>query len=79
VLKQVCLYLGFYLLSSFQEVDLGITADLGVLQLLPKIVGNDSLARELAYTGRKLYADEAKELGLVRFVIGSFLSLSTRR
>jgi delta(3,5)-delta(2,4)-dienoyl-CoA isomerase len=58
---------------------LGITADLGVLQLLPKIVGNDSLARELAYTGRKLYADEAKELGLVRFVMRSFLSLSTRR
>jgi delta(3,5)-delta(2,4)-dienoyl-CoA isomerase len=47
---------------------LDITADVGVLQRFPKIVGNDSLARELAFTGRKLYADEAKELGLVRLV-----------
>ncbi|XP_076463508.1 delta(3,5)-Delta(2,4)-dienoyl-CoA isomerase, mitochondrial-like [Babylonia areolata] len=50
---------------SIKEVDIGITADLGTLQRLPKQIGNDSLARELAFTARKMYADEAKEIGLV--------------
>jgi enoyl-CoA hydratase/carnithine racemase len=33
------------------------------------VIGNDSLARELAYTARKMMADEAKEVGLVRLVM----------
>ena len=49
-----------------QEVDIGIAADLGTLQRFPKLIGNDSLARELAFTARKLYADEAKAIGFVR-------------
>ena len=49
-----------------QELDLGITADLGALQRLPKVVGNDSLLRELAYTARKFTADEALKMGMVR-------------
>jgi len=51
-----------------QEVDLGIVADVGTLQRLPKIVGNDSLARELCYTARQMNANEALSLGLVRLV-----------
>ena len=51
-----------------QEVDLGIVPDLGTLQRLPKIVGNDSIVRELCYTARQMNADEARSLGLVRFV-----------
>ena len=51
-----------------QEVDLGIVPDLGTLQRLPKIVGNDSVVRELCYTARQMNADEARSLGLVRFV-----------
>lgn len=48
-----------------QEVDLGLAADVGTLQRLPKVVGSDSLARELAYTARRLPADEALGCGLV--------------
>lgn len=51
-----------------QEVDIGLAADLGTLQRFPKIIGNDSLYRELAYTGRKFDAEEAKSIGFVRCV-----------
>jgi enoyl-CoA hydratase len=37
------------------------------LQRLPKLI-NDGMARELAYTGRKVLAAEAKEIGLVNRV-----------
>ena len=33
------------------------------------MVGNDSLVRELAYTARNMYADEALKLGLVSSVL----------
>lgn len=48
-----------------KEVDIGLTADVGVLQRLPKVIGSDSLARELCYTARKLPAGEALSCGLV--------------
>eukprot|EP00331_Platyophrya_macrostoma_P033883 CAMPEP_0176441766 /NCGR_PEP_ID=MMETSP0127-20121128/21407_1 /TAXON_ID=938130 /ORGANISM="Platyophrya macrostoma, Strain WH" /LENGTH=246 /DNA_ID=CAMNT_0017826635 /DNA_START=123 /DNA_END=863 /DNA_ORIENTATION=- len=50
---------------SIKEIDIGIVADLGTLQRLPNVVGNDSLMREFAYSGRLFGAKEAKELGLV--------------
>lgn len=50
---------------SIREVAIGMAADVGTLQRLPKIVGNDSLVRELAFTGANLPASEAKEFGLV--------------
>ena len=57
----------FHLMNVFpQEVELGIAADLGTLQRFPKIIGNDSLCRELVYTGRKFTAAEAKDIGFVR-------------
>lgn len=37
---------------SIKEVDVGLAADVGTLQRFPKIVGNQSWTRELAYTGR---------------------------
>jgi len=52
-----------------QEVDVGIVADLGTLQRLPKIVGNDSIVRELCYTARQMNASEAFSVGLVGFVV----------
>jgi delta(3,5)-delta(2,4)-dienoyl-CoA isomerase len=55
-----------------QEVDIGLAPDVGTLAYLPKITGNDSLARELTYTGRPFSASEAEKLGLVsRIVDGS--------
>ncbi|CAG9461975.1 unnamed protein product [Pedinophyceae sp. YPF-701] len=53
---------------SVKEVDLGITADLGTLQRLPRIVG-DGNARELALTCRTIDAAEALRIGLVSEVV----------
>lgn len=50
---------------QIKEVDIGLCADVGTLQRLPKVVGNESLVRELSYTARKLRAPEALRLGLV--------------
>jgi enoyl-CoA hydratase len=49
---------------SVKEIDVGLTADLGVLQRLPRLVG-DGIARELAYTGREFSSAEAEKMGLV--------------
>ena len=37
---------------SIKEVDLAIVPDVGTLQNLPWKIGNDSLFRELVFTGR---------------------------
>ena len=49
-------------------MELGIAADVGTLQRLPKVVGCHSWVRELVYTARKVEADEALKFGLVRCV-----------
>jgi enoyl-CoA hydratase/carnithine racemase len=46
------------------EVDVAITADLGTLQRLSRLIP-EGLVRELAYTGRRMDAEEALRLGLV--------------
>ncbi|XP_076988057.1 delta(3,5)-Delta(2,4)-dienoyl-CoA isomerase, mitochondrial isoform X2 [Tamandua tetradactyla] len=48
-----------------KEVDIGLAADLGTLQRLPRIIRNRSLVNELAFTARKMMADEALGSGLV--------------
>ncbi|KAI9278776.1 ClpP/crotonase-like domain-containing protein [Phascolomyces articulosus] len=48
-----------------KEVDVGLAADVGTLQRLPKVIGNSSLVRELCFTCRNMYADEAYQCGLV--------------
>tara|TARA_B100000902_G_scaffold55641_1_gene62423 strand:+ start:1445 stop:2302 length:858 start_codon:yes stop_codon:yes gene_type:complete len=52
------------------EVDIGIAADVGTLQRLPSLIPLAKV-RELAYTGRKFDAAEAKELGFVNEVYSS--------
>tara|TARA_B100001029_G_C15061313_1_gene458725 strand:- start:2707 stop:3567 length:861 start_codon:yes stop_codon:yes gene_type:complete len=47
-----------------QEINIGMAADVGTLQRLPRIIP-DSKMRELAYTGRRMLSNEAKESGLV--------------
>ena len=49
---------------SIKEIDIGMVADVGTLQRLPRLIG-DGLSRELAYTGRNLDAGEAAACGLV--------------
>lgn len=46
-----------------------MAADIGSLQRLPKLAGNDSLVRELALTGRFFDASTADRLGLVSRVV----------
>ena len=50
-----------------QEINIGITADVGTLQRLPKIIP-EGIARELAYTGDRMPAQRALEVGLVNQV-----------
>lgn len=50
---------------QIKEVDIGLAADIGTLQRFQKIVGNDSLFRELAFSGRRLTSSDALKLGLV--------------
>lgn len=52
---------------TIKEIDIGMTADVGTLQRLPKLVG-EGITRELAYTGRNLDAQEARHIGLVNRV-----------
>jgi enoyl-CoA hydratase len=52
---------------AIREVDIGMTADVGTLQRLPKLIP-DGVARELAYTGRDMDAEEARDVGLVNRV-----------
>jgi enoyl-CoA hydratase len=47
-----------------QEINLGLTADVGTLQRLPHLIPS-GMVRELAYTGRRLPAERALEIGLV--------------
>jgi enoyl-CoA hydratase len=52
---------------SIREIDIGMTADVGTLQRLPKLIA-DGVVRELAYTGRNMDAEEARELGFINRV-----------
>ncbi len=52
---------------SVREAKVAIVADLGSLQRLPAIVGAGHLA-ELAFTGKDISAERAKEIGLVNDV-----------
>jgi|TARA_Y100001970_G_scaffold293702_1_gene442482 enoyl-CoA hydratase len=49
---------------SIHEINIGMTADVGTLQRMPKLVP-EGVVRELAYTGRNMSASEAKERGFV--------------
>lgn len=49
---------------TIKEIDMGMVADLGTLQRLPKIIGEGKV-REMAYTGRNVNGKEAEKIGLV--------------
>jgi enoyl-CoA hydratase len=51
-----------------QEIHIGMAADVGVLQRLPKIVPQ-GVAREMAYTGDRMGAERALAVGLVNAVL----------
>ncbi|MEO4040416.1 crotonase/enoyl-CoA hydratase family protein [Hoeflea sp. CAU 1731] len=49
---------------SIEEINIGMTADVGTLQRLPKLIA-PSVVAELSYSGRRFSADEALRIGLV--------------
>jgi len=51
-----------------QEINIGMVADVGTLQRLPKLMPM-AVVKELAYTGRRLSADKALQYGLVNEVL----------
>jgi enoyl-CoA hydratase len=53
---------------SVRETKMAIVADLGSLQRLPSIIGAGHLA-ELAFTGKDISANRAREIGLVNDVL----------
>ena len=52
---------------SIEEINIGMAADVGTLQRLPKLIA-PAIAAELAYTGRRFAAAEARAIGLVSAV-----------
>lgn len=48
---------------AIEEIHIGITADVGTLQRLPKLIA-PGIVRELTYTGRRFSAEEAHGWGL---------------
>lgn len=53
---------------SIEEIHIGMAADVGTLQRLPKLIA-PAVAAELAYTGRRFNAGEALALGLIAQVL----------
>jgi enoyl-CoA hydratase len=53
---------------TVQEIHIGMAADLGVLQRLPKLVP-PAVAHEMAYTGERVGAERALATGLVNAVL----------
>jgi enoyl-CoA hydratase len=52
---------------SIEEINIGMAADVGTLQRLPKLIA-PGIVKELAYTGRRFSATEARSWGLVNSV-----------
>ena len=50
-----------------QEINIGMVADVGTLQRLPKLIPL-AVVKELAYTGRRLNAERALQYGLVNAI-----------
>jgi enoyl-CoA hydratase len=59
---------------TIKETELGMTADVGTLQRLPKLIPA-GIVKELAFTGRKFTAIEAQQFGLVNRVFDDQASL----
>jgi enoyl-CoA hydratase len=59
---------------TIKETELGMTADVGTLQRLPKLIPA-GIVKELAFTGRKFSAQEAQQFGLVNQVYDDHASM----
>ena len=50
---------------AVREIDMAMAADIGTLQRLPRLVP-EGIARELAFTGREIGAEEAARIGFAQ-------------
>lgn len=60
---------------TIREIDMGMVADLGTLQRLPRLIP-EGMMREMAYTGRKVGGTEAEKIGLVNRAFDSMEELN---
>lgn len=60
---------------SIKEIDMGMTADVGTLQRLPKLIP-PGVVRELAFTGREFSSAEAERWGFINHVAAEADSLA---
>ena len=65
-----------FLMQAF--VRIGLVPDWGGMYILPKLIGLQK-AKELVFSGRRVYAEEAKEMGLVYDVVGSDTAMQDAR
>jgi delta(3,5)-delta(2,4)-dienoyl-CoA isomerase len=56
---------------SIREIEIGMAADIGTLQRLPKIVNNIGWLKEISFTGRVFGPREAEQQGLVNQVFAT--------
>ena len=63
---------------GFPEVSLGILPGMGGTQRLPRLIG-PALAKELIFTGRRVGAEEARQMGLVNRVVPQGGALNAAR
>ena len=63
---------------GFPEVGLGILPGMGGTQRLPRLIG-PALAKELIFTGRRISAEEARDIGLVNRVVAEGEALDAAR
>ncbi len=59
---------------SIAEVNIGMTADVGTLQRMPKLIA-EGIVKELAYTGRRWSAEEALAAGFVNKIFPNHQAL----
>jgi enoyl-CoA hydratase len=59
-----------------QEINIGMVADVGTLQRLPKLIP-EAVAKEMAYTGRRLGSTRALAVGLVNEVFEDHAAMMT--
>lgn len=62
---------------SIHEINIGMAADVGTLQRLPHVMPA-GLVRELAYTGRRMGAEEARSCGLVNATFATREAMEAR-
>ena len=65
-----------FLMQAF--VRIGLVPDWGGMYILPKLIGLQK-AKELVFSGRRVYAEEAKEMGLIYDIVGTDTAMKDAR